>query len=97
MSCDRFGWMIAISVLTVYCLSGFYGYFIRWMQNPLCSHFDKVPLQVGDVPFPAVSICPLTRSDIEKFNYTAAYLAVGKFEPRNITSEEYEQKYPFSF
>lgn len=48
---------------------------------------------IGAVPFPAVTICPLTKFSKKKFNYTDVYRAMLKLDgnkSRIVTREEYD-------
>lgn len=48
-------------------------------------------MSIGEVPFPAITVCPLTKSSAVKFNYTDVYRAIFKLDgdnSRNVTTDE---------
>lgn len=58
-----------------------------------CVDFSKPfrLLMIGEVPFPAVTICPLTKFSTKKFNFTDVYRAMLKLDgnqSRTITDDE---------
>lgn len=63
----------------------------KWKESPVIVSFDNKPLSIGDIPFPAISICPLAKTSARKFNYTDVYRAMYKLEgnqSRNVTEHE---------
>lgn len=54
------------------------------------SHGTK---SIGEVPFPAVTICPLSKFQKQKFNYTKVYRGMLKLDGNQsnvVTEEEYD-------
>lgn len=65
--------------------------YIKWKENPVIVSFDHRPMSIGEVPFPAITVCPLTKSSAVKFNYTDVYRAIFKLDgdnSRNVTTDE---------
>lgn len=52
----------------------------KWDQNPVILTFNERSTPVWQIPFPAVTICPETKSKTELFNFTEAYHALVKNE-----------------
>lgn len=49
-------------------------------------------MSIGQIPFPAVTVCPLTKTSVNILNYTAVYRSIFKLEEtksRKITEKEY--------
>lgn len=49
-------------------------------------------MQISEIPFPAVTICPINKFSGKKFNYTDVYRAILKLDgnkSRIVTEEEY--------
>lgn len=52
---------------------------------------DNHQIPIGDIPFPVVSICPITKTAVNKFNYTDVYRAMlDGNSSRIVTPEEYD-------
>lgn len=86
----RIWWAIAIVLSISLCTF--------WVQNiwqtgdPIILRIRKEPKPIYRIPFPAVSICPVTKAAAKKFNYTDVYRALLKFdgdESRTVSPEEY--------
>lgn len=77
---------------------GFCGYLIndvliKWQKDPIILSFESKSMSIGDIPFPAVSICPVVKSAAAIFNYTDVYRSLLKLDgvnSRNVTSDEYK-------
>ncbi|KAK5641662.1 hypothetical protein RI129_010209 [Pyrocoelia pectoralis] len=53
----------------------------KWMNSPVIVSFATSETPIWEIPFPAITICPLTRTDLNKFNFK-------KISPDNYTAEE---------
>lgn len=62
---------IAIYAFAIWCTYSLVSErYIRWSKNPVIISFDKRFESISEVPFPAVTICPETKSIKKQFNYT---------------------------
>ena len=44
----------------------------RWQEKPVVINYADRPTLVSEIPFPAVTICPLTKTSVNRMNITAA-------------------------
>lgn len=69
-----------------------YNLWVKWIENPVIVSFDHKVTSIGHIPFPAMTICPLTKATPDKFNYTKVYRALLKLDGENSetpTQDEY--------
>lgn len=84
--------MIAIVLSMYLCMSLIFSVWTSWRESPVIVSLSHESMSIGQIPFPAVTVCPLTKSSINMFNYTAVYSAIFKLEhnkSRKITEKEY--------
>lgn len=85
-------WAIAILASSIMCVYSIYDVWSVWKNNPIIVATESKWFPICDIPFPAVSICPLSVSASNKFNYTATYRLLLKLDDnnaRNLTAAEY--------
>lgn len=76
----------------IFCMYSILQVWLQWRGDPIVLTPDTKLQSIGLIPFPAVSICPYTIASAEKFNFTAVYRLIKKFdgpETRNVTPDEY--------
>lgn len=61
--------------------------YAKWDQRPIIVSFATTPTPVWELPFPAVTICPETKTNKTEFNITRAYHA---YKNRSDIHPEYE-------
>lgn len=87
----RVWWAIAIALSIALC--GFWA-LKTWQldgYDRIILRYEKEPLSIEEIPFPAVSICPVTKVSTKKFNYTDVYRSLMKLDgehSRNVTPKE---------
>lgn len=82
--------MIAFILSVLLCVNSIFSVWSKWRANPVVVSIDNIPISVGLIPFPAITICPLTKTAVKKFNFTDTYRAVFKLGEnlRNVTEHE---------
>lgn len=73
-------WMIAVLLSVYLCVSQIYTAWKKCVDNPVIMSFSHKPMFIGEIPFPAVTICPQTKFVTKKFNYTDVYRAMVKLD-----------------
>lgn len=63
-------WIIAFILLVYLCMSSILSFWVRWSVYPVIVSSNQNPMFIGDIPFPAVAICPETKFSAKKFDYT---------------------------
>lgn len=73
--------MCALSINNVYT---------KWDQSQVIVSFAEKSTPVWEIPFPAVTICPETKSKIDYLNFTTAYHTMmdAMEPPYNMTDDE---------
>lgn len=88
----RVWWMIAIVASMCICGYTTHNIWSKWRSDLIILRYDSQYKPIGSIPFPSVSICPLTKSSANKFNYTAVYRAMLQLDgnkSRVVTPDEY--------
>ena len=64
--------------------------YTKWQQSPVIVSFAEKSTPVWEIPFPAVTICPETKSYVEQLNFTKMYhvMKEQKKPPYNAKDEE---------
>lgn len=88
----RVWWIIAIILSMCLCVYSIYSQWLKWRTDPIILSFDCKSASIGEIPFPAIAICPVIKATMKKFNYTAVYRALLKLDGNNsrqATADEY--------
>lgn len=68
--------------------------YVKWDTNPIVISFAEKLTSVSEIPFPAVTVCPIAKADPYLFNVTKTYSKIFKQHykiyqgPLNITEFE---------
>lgn len=84
--------MVALGASVCICALSVHNVWSKWRTNPIIINFDSKYQPIDNVPFPSVTICPVTRSLAKKFNFTAVYRAMLKLDgdnSRDASPDEY--------
>lgn len=84
---NRLFWIIAFIVSL--CLSG---YLIsepwrKWHDSPVIVSFDEKATPIWKIHFPAVTICPESKFNFDKLNYTNAFQMVFNNETDQLSDD----------
>uniref|UniRef100_A0A182MR04 Pickpocket n=1 Tax=Anopheles culicifacies TaxID=139723 RepID=A0A182MR04_9DIPT len=84
-------WWISMCILSIYgCGSLIQNVYDKWRRDPVVVTFAEKPTSIYDIPFPAITICPITKVKSSVLNFTAVYQRV-KEDGRNVTEDEYDR------
>lgn len=61
--------------------------YVKWQHSPVIVSFAKSPTPIGNIPFPAITICPETKAKQTLFNFTQFYYDIKRGD-QNVTEEE---------
>lgn len=61
----------------------------KWERSPIIVSFDEQLTEVSDIPFPAVTICPETKTSKSYLNITKMYTILMEEDEIDKTNEEY--------
>ncbi|KAK9883370.1 hypothetical protein WA026_001542 [Henosepilachna vigintioctopunctata] len=81
----RIYWVSLFAVSLYFCVSLITQTWLKWELSPVLVSFARSPTPVWSIPFPAVTVCPETKSRQRFFNYTNAYW---NNMNKNISKEE---------
>lgn len=85
--------MVAFVLSIILCVCSMSHVLTKWQTNPIILIFDGKSQSVGNIPFPAVTICSVVKTATNIFNYTDVYRARLRLDGNNsryITEDEYE-------
>ncbi|XP_049294259.1 pickpocket protein 28-like [Anopheles funestus] len=84
-------WWVAMCILSIYgCGSLIQTVYDKWRRDPVVVTFAEKPTPIYDIPFPAVTICSITKVKSNVLNFTAVYQRV-VHGGGNITEQEYDR------
>ncbi|KAJ8923404.1 hypothetical protein NQ315_001962 [Exocentrus adspersus] len=69
---ERLTWTVWFGISIYLCLVLIIDTWQKWDTTPVLVSFSKAPISIWNVPFPAVTICPHTKSKQGMYNYTEA-------------------------
>ncbi|XP_055306473.1 pickpocket protein 28-like [Sitodiplosis mosellana] len=89
---ERIWWIVALGLSVYLCVGLIHHLWHKWRENLIIISFDHQPFPVGNIPFAAITICPMTKAISKKFNYTHVYRSMFKLDgehSQTVTEEEY--------
>lgn len=84
-------WWVFAFLLSVYgCGKLIANVYVKWDQSPVIVSFAEKSTPVWEIPFPAVTICPETKTNTSMLNFTEIYHELINSQPpySNLSSEE---------
>ncbi|XP_048520025.1 pickpocket protein 28 isoform X2 [Dendroctonus ponderosae] len=89
---ERIWWFVVFNIVVAGCVYSITLVYEKWNDSPVIVSFDTRETKLDSIPFPAVTICPETKSVTSKFNYIDVMLKLkGRKVDANIT--EIEKRY----
>ncbi|EDS29852.1 pickpocket [Culex quinquefasciatus] len=73
---ERSWWMAWLVTSLVACVVAVVQLYHKWDANPVVIVYAPKFIPIYTVPFPAITICPLTKTPVDQFNLTHAYQQV---------------------
>nr|CAI5824716.1 unnamed protein product [Callosobruchus analis] len=70
--CEKCFWVVLILVAIAVCCVLISRILLRYMSSPIIVSFSTKELPINTIPFPAVTICPVTKAKKSIFNFTKA-------------------------
>ncbi|EFA00686.2 Pickpocket protein 28-like Protein [Tribolium castaneum] len=83
---EKLWWGVSISLSLYFCVSLIIQTYIKWETSPVIVSFATKETAVWQIPFPAVTICPESKTRASVFNYTYYFRKKRNNEP--LTEEE---------
>lgn len=96
---ERIFWIFVIIASIYACSDLIYKTWRKWNDTPVIVSFSEKSKSVWEIPFPAVTICPETKTQQRVFNFTEMYWAImeatgtnGTFtRPEEMSLEEFDR------
>lgn len=82
----RIWWILFCVTSLVLCMGLITNVYEKWEFSPVLVSFAKSPTPIGQIPFPAVTICPEVKARQRIFNYTDYYYKLK--DNKTLTDEE---------
>ncbi|ENN81697.1 hypothetical protein YQE_01903, partial [Dendroctonus ponderosae] len=90
---ERIWWFVVFNIVVAGCVYSITLVYEKWNDSPVIVSFDTRETKLDSIPFPAVTICPETKSVTSKFNYIDVMLKLkGRKVDANITEIEVQFK-----
>lgn len=67
---ERAFWIVSIFASFIACSYTIKQIFTNWNENPVVITFAEKATSVSQIPFPAITVCPISRIDRDVFNMT---------------------------
>ncbi|XP_031340950.1 pickpocket protein 28-like [Photinus pyralis] len=67
---ERLAWTTTWIFLCAYCLTLIHKAYVKWERSPVIVTFATQETSISRIPFPAVTVCPDVKFDVEVFNFT---------------------------
>ncbi|XP_058125994.1 pickpocket protein 28-like [Anopheles ziemanni] len=86
-------WWLVVCIVSIYgCARLINTVYDKWRRNPVVVTFAEQPTPIHDIPFPAVTLCPITKVKTSVLNFTALYLQTVQHNTKhNISEEDYDR------
>ncbi|XP_066255098.1 pickpocket protein 28-like isoform X1 [Euwallacea similis] len=68
--CEKASWTIVFCVSLIACIGVVYEVFKKWQKSNIIVNFASEQVNIFDITFPAVTICPETKVHSDHFNYS---------------------------
>lgn len=86
-------WLIAFLVSVVLCGYQIFYIYKKWNQRTVIVSFAEKSTSVWEIPFPAITICPITKAQKAMLNFTDIYHKMSPNKENglhyNLTDETY--------
>ncbi|KAF5300620.1 hypothetical protein FQA39_LY11081 [Lamprigera yunnana] len=84
---EKLVWIAIITTVSGLCLFLISKTYVKWQTSPVIVTFSTTEIPISNIPFPAVTICPQTKFDPNKFNFTGTVLKKLKKQAISQTEE----------
>ncbi|GLV34808.1 pickpocket 26 [Carabus blaptoides fortunei] len=84
---EKIWWLIVFTLSVVVCAILINKTWTKWQNTPVIMTFSHTQTPIWEIPFPAVTICPVNKVQQSLYNYTQAY------RNRNNLSEKESKKF----
>ncbi|XP_062555545.1 pickpocket protein 28-like [Armigeres subalbatus] len=88
---ERVWWAAGIIVTLITCCYSAFTLYKKWCDNPVVIGYATKLSPVSTIPFPAVTICPLTKTRVEAFNITEVHGIISRGEALDEVREKQRQ------
>ncbi|XP_035793837.1 pickpocket protein 28-like [Anopheles albimanus] len=85
---ERAWWVFACILSIYFCGQTIQEVFEKWRRSPVVVTFDEKPTPITDIPFPAITVCPVTKVKSAEINFTIAYQTLIRRRGKSNISED---------
>jgi acid-sensing ion channel, other len=71
--CERILWGAMFLIMLLACQMLIFDVYVKWSENPVIVSFANRPTSIWHIPFPALTICPETKTNSSIMNITEMY------------------------
>lgn len=80
---SRIWWLTVFTSSVIACAFLINKTWTKWQNTPVIMSFSHTQTPIWEIPFPAVTVCPVNKVEQTRYNYTQAYL-----NRENLSEEE---------
>lgn len=84
---ERLWWVISFSLSLAFCTISVYTTWMKWIESPVTMSYSENEVLISEIPFPAVTICPATKTSKEKLDLVAIYTTLKRYPLINNLTE----------
>ncbi|KAK4874086.1 hypothetical protein RN001_013446 [Aquatica leii] len=84
---ERLWWFLVIATSLCLCIMLIVSTYQKWVMSPVIVSFARSSTPVWKIPFPAITVCPETKTKQRVYNFTNEYHRFNE-HPENMTEEE---------
>lgn len=84
---EKIFWLTSIIICFMLCSFTISEIYEKWNESPVLLAFAEKTMSITEIPFPAVTICPVTQVVRRKVNFTECYNLIKHNEMHNLSSE----------
>ncbi|CAG9767075.1 unnamed protein product [Ceutorhynchus assimilis] len=81
---ERIWWFIVFSTVFAICVYQIKEVYHKWEISPVIVSFDTSETPIHSIPFPAVTICPESKSNQSLYNHTDIIVKIQEAKRRNL-------------
>ncbi|XP_060522682.1 pickpocket protein 28-like [Cylas formicarius] len=87
--CEKIIWTIVFFMSLTICILIVYEVFKKWHKSPVVVNFATEQVNIFDITFPAVTICPETKVYSDYFNFSYSLMNVNETTPEQLKKLQY--------
>ncbi|XP_055629359.1 pickpocket protein 28-like [Toxorhynchites rutilus septentrionalis] len=85
--CEKIWWMVTFFLSLYGCGRLIHNVYVKWDQTPVIVSFNEKSTPVWQIPFPAITVCPETKTKFKYLDFTEAFHMVYSNDSSGLDGE----------